>query len=204
MRVFNFNEQSTTYTSRVYCILGNWNALQDVNTLVDVGRDPDIVMRLESLNTGLGKKQIDQVIITHSHYDHTGILSRIMERFSPRVLAFSSSVYEVDQCLRDGEFIHCGDELCEVIHIPGHSHDSICLYAPESKVLFSGDTPFTFLRVNSAYREGFLTALEKLSSRDVQRIYPGHGYPIENKCNLLIQKTLDVVALSSNKRREAC
>jgi glyoxylase-like metal-dependent hydrolase (beta-lactamase superfamily II) len=203
MRVVNFNEQSATYTSRVYCILGSWNALPDVNTLVDVGRDPDIVMRLESLNTGLGKKKIDQVIITHNHYDHTGVLSRIIDRFSPRVLAFSSSVYEVDRCLQDGEHILCGDEMCEIIHVPGHSHDSICLYAPLSKILFSGDTPFTFLRINSAYREGFLSALERLASLDVQCIYPGHGYPIKDKCNQLIHKTLEVVSLAS-KKQEAC
>ena len=46
----------------------------------------------------------------------------------------------VDELLPDGRFVKAGDDFLEVIHTPGHSSDSICLYAPAAKALFSGDT----------------------------------------------------------------
>ena len=42
MKVFNLTENSEVYTSNVYLVTGDFNALSDVNTLIDVGRDEKI------------------------------------------------------------------------------------------------------------------------------------------------------------------
>ncbi|MCK4542235.1 MAG: hypothetical protein KAU17_08380, partial [Spirochaetales bacterium] len=64
MRVINLTENSSTYTANVYFVRGSWNAIDDVNTLVDVGRDSKIIERIDAISGGVGKKKIDQVILT--------------------------------------------------------------------------------------------------------------------------------------------
>ena len=89
MRVINLTENSNIYTSNVYFVNGSWNAMEDVNTLVDVGRDSTIIERIDDISSGVGKKRINQVILTHSHYDHASLLSVIKEIYNPVVYAFS-------------------------------------------------------------------------------------------------------------------
>ena len=62
-----------------------------------------------------------------------------------------------------------------MIHTPGHSSDSICLYNEAEGVLFAGDTPAADHVADGSYEAGFQAALEKLCARDVRRIYFGHG-----------------------------
>ncbi|KPQ41224.1 MAG: hypothetical protein MPEBLZ_04229, partial [Candidatus Methanoperedens nitroreducens] len=61
MKIQNLSGGSTIYTSNVYLITGTWNAFNDVNTLIDVGRDPAIIEIINNASTGVGKKRIDQV-----------------------------------------------------------------------------------------------------------------------------------------------
>ena len=82
MRITNLTEDSKLYTSNVFLILGTWNTVEDITTLVDVGSDYTIINKIEGINTGLGKKKIDQVILTHSHSDHAAILSKIKDAFN--------------------------------------------------------------------------------------------------------------------------
>ncbi len=186
MKVINLNARTSIYTCNAYCLLGDWNALSDVNTIIDPGRDPEVVQELQELNTGVGKKRVEQVIVTHNHYDHTSMLQEVVKMFKPKVMAFSPFVYCEDRCLYDREIIRCADRECEVIHIPGHSQDSICIYCPGEKVLFSGDTPLFIRQPGSSYSQGFLDALHYLTQKDVGIIYPGHGKPIKDKCNQMI------------------
>ena len=55
MKILNLTEKSNVYTSNVYFVLGTWNALPDVNTLVDVGRDPAVIEAIKNASTGVGK-----------------------------------------------------------------------------------------------------------------------------------------------------
>ncbi|XP_072216522.1 LOW QUALITY PROTEIN: acyl-coenzyme A thioesterase MBLAC2 [Excalfactoria chinensis] len=44
--------------------------------------------------------------------------------------------------LKEGQIIHLGDRQLTIMHMPGHSRGSICLYDQEHKVLFSGDVVY--------------------------------------------------------------
>jgi glyoxylase-like metal-dependent hydrolase (beta-lactamase superfamily II) len=109
-------------------------------------------------------------------------------------LAFSPSIAGLDRLLRDGDTFRMGDALFEVIHTPGHSSDSICLYNEAEGVLFAGDSPLLISSAGSHYEAGFRTALEKLCARDVRRIYFGHGPPLTERCNERLRESQSLAA----------
>ena len=183
MRVVILENSGQIYSSQVYLVLGSASRLEDVNTLVDVGQDPAILASIGRAPTGVGKWPVEQVVLTHCHSDHCALLPVVRKAYGPRVFAFSPNVEGVDGVLRDGDRIRMGDEDFEVIHTPGHSSDSICLYNEREGVLFAGDSPLMITSQTGTYETAFLTALEKLCTRDVRRIYFGHGAPLEDRCN---------------------
>ena len=48
----------------------------------------------------------------------------------------------VDRDLIDGDTIQLGEEIIQVLHVPGHSPGGLAFYLPESALLISGDTIF--------------------------------------------------------------
>jgi glyoxylase-like metal-dependent hydrolase (beta-lactamase superfamily II) len=183
MRIVTLENTGCIYTSQVYLVLGDRSQLEDVNTLVDVGQDPAVLTSIERAPTGVGKWPVEQIVLTHDHSDHCALLPRIRETYRTKVLAFSPSFPGVDMVLRDGDCIKMGDRDFEIIHTPGHSSDSICLYNEAEGVLFAGDSPLLIASPTGTYEAGFLTSLEKLCARDVRRIYFGHGAPLTERCN---------------------
>ena len=200
MRIVTLQNSGQVYTSQVYLVLGTANRLDDLNTLVDVGQDPAILESMARASTGIGKWPVEQVVLTHNHSDHSALLPRVREAFHPKVLAFSPNTQGVDGLLRDGEQIKMGDEYFEVIHTPGHSSDSICLYNQAEGVLFAGDTPLLNASVTGTYEPDFLAALEKVCARDVRAIYFGHGPPLLADCNARLRSSLEIVRESAAPR----
>lgn len=204
MRVLTLDNSGLVYTSQVYLVLGSASRLADVNTLVDAGQDPAILASIGRAPTGVGKWPVEQVVLTHSHSDHCALLPRVREAFHPKVCAFSPNVDGVDRLLRDGDTIRMGDEDFEVIHTPGHSSDSICLYNEREGVLFAGDSPLLLTSPAGTYEAGFVAALDKLCARDVRRIYFGHGAPLGERCNERLRESREMAAagLSAVRRQE--
>jgi glyoxylase-like metal-dependent hydrolase (beta-lactamase superfamily II) len=194
MRIVTLENSGRVYTSQVYLVLGDASQLADVNTLVDAGADPMLLASIERAPTGVGKWPVEQVVLTHSHSDHCALLPQVRTLFRPRIWAYSPNVDGVDGLLRDGDTIHMGDADFEVIHAPGHSSDSICLYNQSEGVLFAGDSPLLISAPGSSYEPGFRAALEKLCARDVSRIYFGHGPPLTEKCNQRLRESLRLAA----------
>jgi len=190
LKILNLTKDSKTYTSNVYFVLGTWNAIDDMNTLIDVGRDPQVVKSIQQTHTGLGKPKLNQVILTHTHYDHASMIPQIKQRFRPTVYAHSRFLEGVDCQVHDRDTLRIGDKICEIIYSPGHSHDSICVYCEDDGILFSGDTPVIIHTRDGSYENGFILALERIQEKNINVIYPGHGQPIEKNCNVLIQQTL--------------
>jgi glyoxylase-like metal-dependent hydrolase (beta-lactamase superfamily II) len=188
MRVISLRRNPKTYSCKAYLILGDWNRLEDVNTLVDVGSDGFIIDEIEKTSTGFGKNPIDQVVLTHGHFDHTRGLPDILREYHPRVLAFGTNA-GANEMLVDGQLIRMGDRDFSVVHAPAHSSDSICLYCAEEKVLFSGDTPLKILSPEGSYDPAFTGFLERLASMDIEMIYSGHDAPVANGCQI-IRRTL--------------
>jgi len=191
MRITNLTDQvASVYTCNTYLIRGDWNRLEDVNTLIDVGNDPAVIDRIRATSTGVGKTAVEQVLLTHDHFDHAALLPAIKETFAPAVYAHSSSPGRGFP-LEDGQLMRCGDREFEVIYSPGHSSDSICLYCETDGVLFAGDTPVVIRSSEGTYESDFISALERLAQKDVKTIYFGHGPPVMSGGRALLISSLD-------------
>ncbi|MGA2725367.1 MAG: MBL fold metallo-hydrolase [Bryobacteraceae bacterium] len=190
MRIVMLENSGLVYTSEAYLVLGGASRMGDINTLVDVGQDPAILASIERAPTGVGKWPVEQVVLTHNHSDHCALLPQVLEAYHPKVFAFSPNTIGVDCVLRDGDTIKMGDQDFQVIHTPGHSSDSVCLYNQAEGVLFAGDSPLLITSAAETHEAGFLAALAKLCARDVRRIYFGHGAPLTEHCNERLRESL--------------
>jgi len=179
-----------TYSCHSYLILGDWNRVEDVNTLIDPGVDGFVLQEIEGLSTGFGKVAIEQIILTHNHFDHAAGVMAVKERYGARVLAYIDGP-GVDELLPDGRFVKAGDDFLEVIHTPGHSSDSICLYAPAVMALFSGDTQLRPHQSCEEYTRESMAGLMKLAGRAIESIYAGHDAPLTHGCDKIIRQTLE-------------
>ncbi|MFH0966818.1 MAG: MBL fold metallo-hydrolase [Methanobacteriota archaeon] len=178
MIVRNLTGHSNEYTSNVYHVTGNYHKLSDLHTLIDVGRDVSVLRDLRMLRTGIGKKPVDQIFLTHSHFDHAALLKEILARYPVPVYAHPESRIQGIIPVQDKEIVQIGDRECEVLWASAHSEDSICYFCHDDRYLFSGDVPIRIYTSDGIYDPAFLPFFEKISSFDVKEIYPGHGDPI--------------------------
>jgi glyoxylase-like metal-dependent hydrolase (beta-lactamase superfamily II) len=190
VRIIPLKKNDRLYSCNSYLILGDWNRVEDINTLIDPGIDGFILQEIGGLSTGFGKVAIEQIILTHNHFDHAAGVMAVKERYKARVLAAIDGP-GVDELLPDGRFVKAGDDFLEVIHTPGHSSDSICLYAPAIKALFSGDTQLQAHRTCDEYTRESWAGLMKLAGRPIKNIYSGHDAPLTTGCEKIIRQTLD-------------
>ncbi|HWQ68256.1 MAG TPA: MBL fold metallo-hydrolase [Methanospirillum sp.] len=190
MKVQNLTGQSTEYTSNAYHVSGKYLQLTDQNAMIDVGRDPAVLGALRTMRTGIGKKPIDTIFLTHSHFDHAGLLKEILNRYPVPVYAHPESRIEGIVPVQDGELVKIGDQNCEVIWACVHSEDSVCYYCPEDKILFSGDIPIRIYTNDGIYGPDFLPAFERICSYDLDTVYPGHGDPITGDVAHLLKTSL--------------
>ena len=153
MKIINLTENSKLYTANVFLALGEWNAVDDMNTLIDVGSN---------------------------HSDHSSLLPQIKKIFNPKIYAFDIFLKGVDQVLKDGDMIRIGEKQFEVFHTPIHSSDSICLFCKENGKIFVGDTPIpNELKLQNTINSYPDKLLKNWSF--VNTIYFGHGNSKQKK-----------------------
>lgn len=189
MRVIELSRAPSIYTCRSYLVLGDWNVLGDVNTLIDPGTDGSVIDQIEKLSTGCGKVPVEQVILTHNHFDHAAGVEIFKQRYGARVYAWNDGK-DVDELLRDGQIIKAGDDQLQVLHTPGHSSDSICLYNYTHRILFSGDTQLRIRTAGGAYAPEYIETLRRLSTLRIETVYSGHDDPIGSNAEEIILETL--------------
>ena len=97
---------------------------------------------------------------------------------------FRYRTFEVDRALADGDEVDLLGGL-EVIHTPGHTIGSICLYGRQRGILFSGD----LVRNERGILEGpppqftpdpvaAAASLRKVAGLEFDILLPGHGVPV--------------------------
>jgi glyoxylase-like metal-dependent hydrolase (beta-lactamase superfamily II) len=155
--------------------MGEWNVINDKNTLIDPGSDPGIFEKIRAVNTGLGKNKVDQIILTHTHSDHAALAEEAKRIYNAEVYAFGNNLKCIDKHLDDGQRILIGDCIFEIFHITSHSYDSICLVCETEQILFAGDTTFPIKFENEKLEHENFDPVFRLRKKSIKYMYPGHG-----------------------------
>jgi hydroxyacylglutathione hydrolase len=126
------------------------------------------------------KLRVKYVVATHRHFDHVKTIRDLAKQLGAPVVAHESSDIAPDRRVKSGDVLELGDTKVRVIHTPGHTEDSICLF--DGSNLFTGDTLFigncgrTDLPGGSP-RELYHSLHETiLALPPGSVIYPGHDY----------------------------
>jgi hydroxyacylglutathione hydrolase len=145
--------------------------------------------------------QVKQIIVTHAHIDHVGGAMKLRAATGAPILLNQNDYellkmldvqaswlgmkdpgkVEIDQSLGQADTVKAGSLTADVLHTPGHTEGSICLYFPLEKKLIAGDTLFagsigrtdlpggSFDKIMNSLRE------KVLALPDETVVVPGHG-----------------------------
>lgn len=197
-----FTIPGKAYDSNIYVVVGK------KPTVIDTGTGFNSHSVIDDIQQILQLHQIQQILLTHEHFDHVGGVLDIVKasEHNAKVFAHRDTVsklkegrstfaemlggvmpkLKVDTPLSGGETLLIGDENYEVLVTPGHSIGSLCFYSKKSKVLFSGDTIFAnggFGRYDfpGSNFNSLLNSIQHVSTLDIQRLYPGHGPIVDHQ-----------------------
>ena len=126
--------------------------------VIDPGDDIEDILELIRKHN----LQVKQIVITHAHIDHVGgamklraatgapillnqndyALLKMLDVQATWVGMAAPGVVEIDQSLSAGDTVNAGAHAASILHTPGHTEGSICLYFPAEKKLIAGDTLF--------------------------------------------------------------
>lgn len=113
--------------------------------VIDAAHDPDAIL------AAVGGRRLSAIFCTHGHNDHIDAAPQVAEATGAPILMHPADqvlwrmIYpgtRPDGDLADEEVMDIAATRLRVLHTPGHSPGSVCLYAPALRVVFSGDTLF--------------------------------------------------------------
>lgn len=166
--------------------------------IIDPGDDADYIERIITEK----KAKPLKIIATHGHFDHIMAATELMLAYNIPFLINKKDDFLVKNMsqsaahflgirtdpppipnafLKDEEIIKVDDNEIRIIATPGHTPGSICLYIPQEKTLFTGDTLFAqggvgrtdFSYSSPADLKKSLKLIFSLSGET--EIKPGHG-----------------------------
>ena len=149
--------------------------------IIDPGYDPKVfLVYIRDM-----KLDLKGIILTHHHYDHTGAVDRIKNETGCPVYLHREDcdMYgnQVDVYMEDSDIIDLDGVQLEVIHTPGHTRGSVCIFDGKDRVCFTGDTIFNVdlgrADLEDGSEEQMIRSITEIIDRwpnDIM-IYPGHG-----------------------------
>ncbi|MFX1540875.1 MAG: MBL fold metallo-hydrolase [Promethearchaeota archaeon] len=151
---------------------------------------------------GFNLKQLDRLILTHTHLDHSGSTPEflrdakdckvwvseeegtLLEQGDDTIVLGSMLGHRlppisVSKKLQEGDKITVGNYSFQVLHTPGHSAGSLCFFEPQQQLLISGDVVFrhgSFGRVDFPTGNGAVLkeSIARLAELPVEILLPGH------------------------------
>lgn len=165
--------------------------------VIDPGDDIEDVLALVRKH----HLQVKQIVVTHAHIDHVGGAMKLRTATGAPILLNQNDYallkmldvqaawigmatpekVEIDQNLTDADTVKAGSLAAQVLHTPGHTEGSVCLYFPAEKKLIAGDTLFAGsigrTDLPGGSYEKILHSLHQrvLALPDETIVVPGHG-----------------------------
>lgn len=179
--------------------------------LVDVGRLVSVDTVAANIRAaGLAPEQVRTILLTHRHAGHSEGCADFRKRWGTQVVAHPNGVpflsigdndemrflralgnydpgyrfptFTPDRLVEDGDTFAIGRLRVRVIHLPGHSDDSVC-YVVEgdgTRAIFTGDTVFFdglvgLVNLPGCSIDQYRTHIAKLAGLEIDMLFPGHG-----------------------------
>jgi hydroxyacylglutathione hydrolase len=165
--------------------------------VIDPGDDVEDVLALIRKHN----LQIKQIIVTHAHIDHVGgamklraatgapillnqndyALLKMIDAQAAWVGMASPGKVEIDRSITTGEVVTAGSLKADILHTPGHTEGSICLYFAADRKLIAGDTLFAGSIGRTDLPGGSMQKILRslhdtvLALPDETIVVPGHG-----------------------------
>jgi glyoxylase-like metal-dependent hydrolase (beta-lactamase superfamily II) len=151
---------------------------------------PDDARHLEAI-LGAAGPAIRWIIATHSHPDHSPLVSRLASRTGAQIIGLpppadgrQDATFAPQHLPGDGERLLLGESQLIAIHTPGHASNCVCYLSPGERLLFTGDHVLEGVSPVILPPDGdmaaYLRSLDKLRFLDFERIAPGHGGVMEH------------------------
>jgi len=146
--------------------------LNKKNILIDTSSPQNVEqLKKELKKLKLNPEDIDVVILTHNHWDHTGGI----------LLFLNSEIYGGKRDFPEKKVLNINKLKIpefKIIKTPGHSKGGICILY--KNILFSGDTLFHRKLIGrtdlpGSSKKEMKNSLKKLSKLKYKILCPGHG-----------------------------
>jgi hydroxyacylglutathione hydrolase len=197
----------TGFASNAFVVVGDGGC-----AIADAGWESDAREVIAGADKALGKRKVDRLVLTHMHIDHVGGAAAIAKKYGCEILVHGEDagpLLKGDKVATGAVFfggdiepmkvkkLSEGDRVLgfEVLHTPGHTMGSICLYDKEARALISGDTVFRDgvgrWDLPSGDLRELLVSVRRLAKLDVEGLYPGHGPSVPSGGSAHIMEDLD-------------
>jgi len=181
------NGGPTTFNGTNTYILGN-------NNLIIIDPGPDDNQHLENILRNVENKNVEHIIVTHTHKDHSTLANKLAEITGAKKIGstkyfiknqeknsiinfdteFTPDIYLIDQMV-----IKTEDLILKALHTPGHTSDHFCFKEETNSKIFTGDHIMGWSSTLVSPPDGnmgdYIESLNRIIDQGNNEYFPGHG-----------------------------
>ena len=193
-KLYKISEDKHWEKTNMYYLIGKKR-----NLLIDTGTG---IKPLKAVLIEIDNKPID-VVLTHAHWDHMGNIHEFEQVYVhpldlewvqnglpiPETYIKEMMLKNVDEAFLEGftyppmyhksaqNILEFDFGCLNIIHTPGHSPGSVCIYDQKNEILFSGDILYEgtiYCHFESTDPQKLFESIKSLKELNIKRILSGH------------------------------